>query len=205
MARPVIHIFVLKAGFASERLKYWLASISFLKHGTFSHTACTHTRPAGHRAAICYAASWRAGPARGAAAAAHRCSGKRAASPSPLPGPETAVFGCQAPCAPIQNPHTNPILRRETLRPRNRLGRARTVGVAAAHGGARAEDHDHRTPGLLRRQPPLLRARLPRSGHNRIISLVVLRRVARLVGSGAVHYGVLLLGLRAGSAWGFVL
>jgi hypothetical protein len=25
-----------------------------------------------------------------------------------LPGPETAVFGCQAPCAPIQTRHTDP-------------------------------------------------------------------------------------------------
>ena len=45
-----------------------------------------------------------------------------------LPGPETAIFGCYAPCAPIQNRHRNPDLHRETRRPRNRPPRwARTV------------------------------------------------------------------------------
>ena len=32
-----------------------------------------------------------------------------AGGPLGLPGPETAVFGCQAPCAPIQKRHRKPI------------------------------------------------------------------------------------------------
>ena len=49
---------------------------------------------------------------------------------SELPGPETAVFMCQAPCAPIQKRHTKTDLHRKTLRNAkalNRPGRARTV------------------------------------------------------------------------------
>ena len=43
-----------------------------------------------------------------------RCGWRRPWPPSPhparpLPGPETAVFGCSAPCAPIQKRHTEPI------------------------------------------------------------------------------------------------
>ena len=43
-----------------------------------------------------------------------RCGRCRPWPPSPrpsppLPGPETAVFGCSAPCAPIQKRHTEPI------------------------------------------------------------------------------------------------
>ena len=43
-----------------------------------------------------------------------RCGRRRPWPPSPrpsspLPGPETAVFGCSAPCAPIQKCHTEPI------------------------------------------------------------------------------------------------
>ena len=43
-----------------------------------------------------------------------RCGRRRLWPPSPrpsspLPGPETAVFGCSAPCAPIQKRHTEPI------------------------------------------------------------------------------------------------
>ena len=53
----------------------------------------------------------------------------------PLPGPKTAVFGCEAPCAPTQKSPYRTDLLWETLRALNRPGRGRTV----PQGGGRGE------------------------------------------------------------------
>jgi hypothetical protein len=54
-----------------------------------------------------------------------------------LPGPETAVFGCSAPCTPIQKRHTTTDSLGETLRTPNRPGKARTVSSTASTAGGR--------------------------------------------------------------------